>query len=167
MIRRLPPLAGLVLLCLGVLTCDLTNCDDESERFTLADEQAIQIDSTAQQSLLATTIPGDQLVATYTFIGAQCDHIADDEVRFRVLFEIDPTVDAFAYQDAELAMHHTVWERDCFCANLGFQRVERGAISGERITSELWDIRADILVANEFGGDDIALTFAGVFVLHP
>ena len=96
---------------------------------------------------------GEDIVFIYSFIGAQCDHIADDEYGENVIFQIDPEIEEFSYEDEELSEIKAHFKSVGAWVSRPAISIEDGVISGERLNSTLYHVNIDVSV--DLGNDEI------------
>ncbi len=96
--------------------------------------------------------PGSKWVFEYTYKNAEYEDVSDDEKTITFGFEVAPNrTGKFALKDEELNAANAYFMLGCFCPNRGFHRVNKGSVSGTRITRDTWIITIDVEIDTQRG----------------
>lgn len=137
-----------LLILLSVFSCG--NDDDtipSRKEFTFEQNAQIVLQEFDESSIAQTT-EGENLVFRYRFIGENDPDIADEEFSEDIIFEIDPSLNNFSYANDELAGINTHFTLYCFCGNIGSILITEGLIQGEKNNDSSWSISLDVTFTN-------------------
>jgi hypothetical protein len=95
---------------------------------------------------------GSNWVFEYTHKVAEYAEVADDEKTTTLSFEFSPNRSGkFMLKNEELSAANAYFMLGCFCANRGFHKVNKGTISGTRLTRDTWLIKIDVEIDTKRG----------------
>lgn len=152
--RLIPAALFLVLF----ISCGITGEDEFTETYTFDayNQSAILSDTTSWQVAPDSVITvysfsigdGSNLVFEYGRSVHPPENILDAGLNETLVFQITEGLDTFAYSGIQLAEGQIFYRRGCFCpeSGAGFKATE-GFIEGERLSANLWFVRADVLIS--------------------
>jgi len=165
-------LTGIILLSLqcrkndGLLPecpdCNLT-CIAEGERDVFSNtcrnnytctfkwQENAQLDYSNRS--LAQIKAGDNLVFSADVYTNGNPNATDDEFANLLYFEIDPLLDRFSVEGAELNAINARYMQSCFCAERDL-KIPEGCIQGQRIDAEHWQIQANLTILYTHGSSN-------------
>lgn len=95
---------------------------------------------------------GTNWVFEYTHKAAEYAEVADDEKTITLGFEVSTNrTGKFTLKDDELSAANAYYMLGCFCANRGFHRVNKGTISGTRLSRDTWLITVNVEINTQRG----------------
>ncbi|MBD0824838.1 hypothetical protein [Aestuariibaculum marinum] len=89
-------------------------------------------------------VDGNKLLFEYNHIGAQCDHIIDDEWQENLVFQIENTSVAFEYIDNDLLLTNCYYQQLGAWVNHNQYQVKNGTIKGEKLSENEWKIIVNV-----------------------
>lgn len=144
----------ILLLALLIISCNDDEFEQDLHTYNFYQNKTLVItsenDSYMQYGIIES---GNNLVFEYKYEDYDDKDVADDEYVETIMFEIDPTLEKFAYLDDDLAIIKPVYSKYCFCS---FPNSEEknvppvGRITGRKISDKEWYIK----VVVTFYGDD-------------
>lgn len=140
---------SLLMLVLSIVGCkpeglNPTNCRDGKCTYTFEANKAIKIvPDTSFDATFIEIESGDMRVFHYQYIANDQANIADDEYSENIYFEIDPSLENFSFQDAQLADVNLIVQPVCFCLPVIYQPL-KGSLSGERKSDDTWKVNLDV-----------------------
>lgn len=151
-----------LILCLSLLGCSQNQTDLYFYKYFK--NSTIDLPTT-DNSYTASIISGDKLVFEYTYDLEADPEIPDSQFKETIIFEIDPTLNEFAYSNQELVDSNTYYRQLCFCPTDDSILITNGTISGRKLSERTWEV--DILIDIDFpsGLPFLDKQVSGVFVL--
>ena len=141
------------------------DCMPAGHEFSFSENSSLRIDSlegNPENSLNATIEGGSDLVFTYTFTGAQCESVFDDEYAEFLHFQIDPEISEFEYQDSALLEINLVFIRGGAWIHHG-EMITNGVIKGEKLNAGKWEIEADLQPVFNTHDESMVRSFKEIF----
>jgi hypothetical protein len=125
------------------------DCSKDKHSFTFETNKSIVITDIVNEPqapvINVHITSGNELVFTYQFEAAQCESISDDEYSEFIHFSIDPKMENFNLEDADMTSINLVYIRGGAWVNER-SRIEEGFIQGHKNSDESWDIDANFVL---------------------
>ena len=158
-------------MLLGIIACDQNelegNCTQEGFLLsTITTDQKIEkVFNTELQKNVFSITNGNQLLLTYTHVGAQCDDIIDDEWGEQLFFEIDSEITAFDLNDDEILTTNCFYRE--FGAWVSHEQIEvnKGRIDGVKISETQWDINVSVEVTSSISNTPKLIEFSRIYTV--
>lgn len=163
----------LILLSLvvvfGFLSCeedddnDKDDCYPETVLSIWEAEKEISIELIGEpETNYYSVVDGDKLVFTYNHVGAQCDHIMDDEWGEKLIFQIDDNLTAFQYTDEEILVTNCFYQQYGAWVDGHQYPVNTGTIKGEKTAENEWEVIVNIEI-NTAHEEPLIIEFTQIF----
>ncbi len=95
---------------------------------------------------------GKMWVVQYSYLAPEYPQMTDDEYYESLIFQLAPPKgNRFMLKDEDLVKANTVFQKSCFCADRGYFKISKGAITGTRINNTTWKITANYVVPAKNG----------------
>jgi hypothetical protein len=85
------------------------------------------------------------------------------EATSKVVFEIAPSIEHFSFNNSEILDHHGIYIQLCRCQDQGYNWIDQGQISGEKIDATSWRIEIDITAKGRATGFGYHIVEAAIF----
>ncbi|MDX1586133.1 MAG: hypothetical protein R3222_05295 [Balneolaceae bacterium] len=111
---------------------------------------------------------GSNLVFEYGRKVHPPENITDAGLAETLVFQIPPDTDTFDISGNQLEEARAFYRRGCFCpeSGAGFKATE-GFIEGERLSANIWFVRADVTISTYRQDQDHKVQFEHVFRISP
>lgn len=144
----------ILLTALLIISCSDDELETDLHTYNFYQNKTLVISGENDSYMKYGTIEsGNKLVFEYKYEAYDDKDVADDEYVETIMFEIDPTLDKFAYLDDDLELIKAVYSKYCYCS---FPDSEDknvapvGRITGRKIENDVWYIK----VVVTFYGDE-------------
>jgi len=115
------------------------NCFDNWEcSFNIFSQSKVDIDEVEGHTA------GDKNIFQLTYSTQGDDGIADDEVYYTLVMELDALQNSFSAEGEELEDMNTHFRKACFCADVRYKTVTSGCIQGEKQSDGTWFIQGNL-----------------------
>ena len=144
----------LLLLVIFVFSCSNDDTNNEIYKYEFFENSDLSISEIEGSYIKYGLISdGDKVVFKYTYVAEDEELLADDGYAEYIHFEIDSNLDSFVIDGEDLSVTKTILTKSCFCyfpdnENKNVKPI--GAISGEKVSNNIWRINFDVT----FYGDE-------------
>ncbi len=159
-----------------VISCGVTGEDEfrETYIFDVHNQSEIVSDTTNRQVGPDSTVtvynfsiePGSSLVFEYGRNVHPPDNVTDAGLTETLAFQVPADSESFKLKETQLQEAEVFYRRGCFCpeSGAGF-KVERGYIEGEKLSANIWFVRADVTISGF--GQNFDVAFEHIFRFRP
>lgn len=144
----------IILLAMLIISCEDDEFKQDLYTYNFYQNKELIISSESGSYMKTGSMKtGANVVFEYKFEAYDDKDIADDEYTETIMFEIDPSLEKFAYLEDDLALINPVLTQYCYCS---FPDSEEknvapvGRITGRKISSKEWYIK----IVVTFYGDE-------------
>ncbi|WP_343486247.1 hypothetical protein [Allomuricauda sp. d1] len=127
---------------LDTLQEELSNPDDDIivESFNLHKNSSIALDDYG----FAYITTGKKLVFEYSYYLDPAPSWVDDENTEIIVFEVDPALENFVFQNSDLISSSTFFTNLCFCIVDKSIAIENGKIQGLNVGTDVWELDINV-----------------------
>jgi hypothetical protein len=138
--------------------CQIEKCENGTCSYVFYENSSLNIIPT-EEGLLTGIEPGEDIVFEYLFVKDDEPEIADDELNVYLRFEIPANQTSFDIQSSDFEEFKVLYQRQCYCVRSDYEYPTDGRITGKKINTNEWHIKANLVVDYYEGIDPYILEF--------